>query len=85
MLAPRPLDLPALGRLRRAFCRSVWLRLVGRLGLLDFVISSPGELFYDFASWRGFLIRDNQPTIRSLVNVIVLGLALCNHSETEKQ
>jgi hypothetical protein len=40
-------------------------------------------LLYDFATWRGLLIRDNQLTVGTLVNVIFLGLALCNN-ETKK-
>jgi hypothetical protein len=55
------------------------------LGLVGLLISHPWKLFYDFASWRGLLIRDNQLTVGSLVNVVVLGLALCNHGETKKK
>ena len=39
----------------------------------------------DFASWGRLLIRDNQSTIGSLVNVIILGVGLGNHSKTKKQ
>jgi hypothetical protein len=42
-------------------------------------------LSYDFARWRRLLIRDNQLSIGIVVNVIFLGLALCNHSETKKK
>jgi hypothetical protein len=48
----------------------VWLRLAGFLGLWNFPISDSRQLFYDFAPWRRLLIRDNQLTVRSLVNVI---------------
>jgi hypothetical protein len=42
-------------------------------------------LLDEFAPWRWLLIRDNQGTVRSLVNVIVLSQALRNHGETMKQ
>jgi len=35
--------------------------------------------------WWRLLIRDNQLTVWSLVNVIILGLGLCNYSETKKE
>jgi hypothetical protein len=35
--------------------------------------------------FRRLLVRDNQVTLGSLVNVIVLGLALGSHSETKKE
>jgi hypothetical protein len=63
----------------------VWRRFAGFLGLRDFPISHPWQLLYDFAPWRRLLIRDNQLTIGTLVNVIILGLILCNHSETKKK
>ncbi len=63
----------------------VWLRLAGFLGLWNFPISDSRQLFYDFAPWRRLLIRDNQLTIGTLVNVIILGPALCDHSETKKK
>ena len=47
--------------------------------------SHPRQLLDDFAPWRRLLIRDNQLTVGSLVNVIILGLAICNHSETKKK
>src|SRR4029077_7748101 len=56
-----------------------------RLGLRDFPISHTQQLLYDFAPWRRLLIRDNQRTVRSLVNVIVLGLPLRNDSEPKKK
>ena len=43
------------------------------------------QLLYDFAPWRWLLIRDNQLTVGTFVNVVILGLALCNHSETKKK
>jgi hypothetical protein len=45
----------------------------------------PRQLVYDFAPWRRLLIRDDQLIIGTLVNVIFLGLALCNHGETNKK
>jgi hypothetical protein len=39
-----------LGRLRWAFCLSVWLRFTGFLCLWDFPISHPRKLFYDLAT-----------------------------------
>jgi hypothetical protein len=39
----------------------------------------------NFASWGRLPIRDNQGTIGSLIDVIVLGLAWCEHSETKKK
>jgi hypothetical protein len=35
--------------------------------------------------WRFLLIRDNQLTVGTMVNVTFLGLALCNHSESKKK
>ena len=43
------------------------------------------SLPYDFATWGRLLVRDNQVTIGSLVDVIVLGLALSDDSETKKK
>src|SRR5262245_40267661 len=74
-----------LGRLRRAFRLYVYLRLSGLRGRWDFFISLTGQLLYDCATWGRLFVRDNKLTIGSLVNVIVLGLALCNHSETKKK
>ena len=48
-------------------------------------VSHPWQLPYDFAFWGRLLIRDNQATIGSPVNVIVLGLALRDHNETEEE
>ena len=42
-------------------------------------------LLYDFASWRGLLVRDDQLTVGTLVNVIVLSMPWRNHSETKKK
>jgi hypothetical protein len=42
-------------------------------------------LLYDFASWSWLLIRDNQLTVGTFVKVVILGLALCNHSVTKKK
>src|SRR6266550_252876 len=76
-----------LGGLRRVFCLSVWLLIIAFLASWDFVIRYPRQvlLFYDFAPWRRLLIRDNQLTVGVLVNVMFLGLALCNHSQTKKK
>jgi hypothetical protein len=51
----------------------------------DFFISLTGQLSYDFATWGRLLVRDNKLTLRSLVNVIILGLALGDHGETKKK
>jgi hypothetical protein len=59
--------------------------LLGSLGLRDFPISPARQLFYDFASWSWLLIRDNQLTVGTFVKVVILGLALCNHSVTKKK
>ena len=70
------------------FCKTpVWLWIVALLALWELAIICLGHvlLLYDFAPWRRLLIRDNQLTVRTLVNVIILGLALCNHSETKKK
>jgi hypothetical protein len=45
--------------LRRAFCLYVWLRLAGFLGLWSL---RQVLLLYDFATWRGLLVRDDQLT-----------------------
>jgi hypothetical protein len=42
-------------------------------------------LLYDFAPWRGLLVRDNKLAVGRLINVVILGLALCNHGETKKR
>ena len=38
----------------------------------------------DLAPWGWLLVRDNQSTIGSLVNVILVGVGLGNHGETNK-
>jgi len=70
------------------FCKTpVWLWIVALLALWELAIICLGHvlLLYDFAPWRRLLVRDNQLTVGIVVNVIFLGLALCNHSETEKK
>src|SRR5215813_4846028 len=62
---------------------SIWLRLTGFLGLCDFLLIGPAMLSDDLALWRWLLVRDNQSTIGSLVNVIFLGMALRKHGETK--
>ena len=74
-----------LGGFRGAFYRRVGLRLAGFLVLRGFLNSRAGKSLYDFTPWRWLLIRDNQLTVGTLVNVVVLGVALCNHSETKKK
>ena len=54
------------------------LRLLGWCSLT-------GQLLYDCATWRRLFIRDNKLTAGSLINVIVLSLALCNHGESKKE
>jgi len=62
---------------------SIWLRLTGFLGLCDFLLIGPAMLSDDLAPWGWLLVRDNQSTIGSLVDVILLGVAFCDHTETE--
>jgi hypothetical protein len=38
-----------------------------------------------FASRRRFLVRDNQLSSGIVVDVVVLGLGLCNHRETNEK
>ena len=47
--------------------------------------SLAGKLLYDCAAWGRLLVRDNQVTFGSLVNVVILGAALSDASETEKK
>jgi hypothetical protein len=77
-----------LRKLRRAFCLHVGLRLTGFFwAWRNFAISCLGPVmpFNDFASRRRLLIRDSELSIGIAVNVIILGVALCNHSETKKK
>jgi hypothetical protein len=70
------------------FCKTpVWLWIVALLALWELAIICLGHvlLLYDFAPWRRLLVRDNQLTVGILVNVLFLGLAFCNHSETKKK
>ena len=64
-------------------CLAAAYRVLGLVGPL--YQSPPGQLSYDFASWRRLLIRDNQLSIGIVVNVVFLGLAFRNHSETNKK
>jgi hypothetical protein len=61
---------------------SIWLRFTGFLGLW---VLGQVELLYDLAPRRWLLVRDNQRTVGSLVDVIVPGLGLGNYGDTKKK
>jgi hypothetical protein len=81
------LALLGLGRLRRSFCWSVWLRLISWLILWSFIIRCIREAdpLYDFAPRRWLFVCDNQRTVGSLVNEVVLGLDLGDRSEPKEK
>jgi hypothetical protein len=61
--------------------------IVRLLVLWDFAIIylGPATLFNDLASWRRFLIRDEQFSVEIVVNVIVLALGLGNRCQTKEK
>ena len=57
------------------------VRLVAACRVLGLVKPQTGFA----ATWRGLLVRDDQLPAGSLINVVVLGVPLCNHSEPKKK
>src|SRR5262249_34819328 len=57
------------------------------LGPLNLAIRSLGQalLLYNRAPRRGLIVRDNQLSGRTSVNVILFGPALCRHPQAKKQ
>ena len=72
-------------RLNCAVCLAVWLRFGGILVLRSLAINCPWQLLNDLATWRRFLIRDDQTAIGSLVDVIFFSVALRGHSEDKEK